>query len=183
MISHNAKQALGEMLRQGIKASLLVSPDDPVTITPVEEVGGMAASKIVILSVSSYLFRLMALIYFTPDELTKAHFARINKVSASAMDEQSFNDAILECGNICCGSINRALARVFPHVGMSTPNIIDKQCALYRGVLDSSYEQHVAIAIPDGPTFYASVCIKEYEDLDFEADVAEEAVSGELEMF
>lgn len=171
------------MLTQGIKASLLVSPDDPVEITPIADVTGIAASKIVMLSVSSYYFRLMVLIYFTPDEQTKAHFASINKVAASAMDEQAFIDAIHECGNICCGNVNRALARVFPHVGMSTPNIIDRQCALYRSVLDSTHEQHVAITIPGGPSFHASVCCKAYRELDFEAVVVEEESTGALEMF
>lgn len=183
MISNNAQRAFGEMLVQGIKASLLASPDEPIAVTPVAQVEGIAASEIVMLSISSYFFRLVVLVYFTPDEQTKAHFARLNKVPVSAMDAQALVDAIHECGNICCGSINRALSAVFPHVGMSTPNIMDKRCAHYRGVLESSHEQHVAIAIPGGPRLHASLCIKEFADLDFEIEAVPVEAGGELEMF
>jgi CheY-specific phosphatase CheX len=126
---------------------------------------------------------LLVLIYFTPDALTKAHFAALNKMDVQNMDAQAFTDAISECGNICCGSLNRELAIQFPHVGMSTPNIIDRRCARYLGALGSTHQQHFDIAIPQGPQFHASLCISEFEDLDFDIQISETQSSGELEMF
>ena len=43
--------------------------------------------------------------------------------------EQAFFDAIAERGNICCGILNRDLGHYFPHMGLSTPNILDKECS------------------------------------------------------
>jgi len=126
---------------------------------------------------------MLVLIYFSPDELTKAHLASINRVDVTTMDTQTFFDVISECGNICCGSVNRDLAQVFPHVGMSTPNIVDKQCAHHLDVLGSSYQHHFAVTIPQGPRFHASLCLTEFEDLDFDIQVPEQQSSGELEMF
>jgi len=183
MISQNAQRSLSEILQQGIRASLLASPLDPVEIEPVADASGFSSTQIVVLSVSSYLFRLQVLIYFTPDTLTKAHFATINKIDLQNMDAKAFADAISECGNICCGSLNRELVMQFPHVGMSTPNIIDRRCALYLGVLGSTYQQHFDISIPQGPRFHASLCISEFEDLDFDIQISETQSGGELEMF
>ena len=183
MISQNAQHSLGKMLQHAIKTSLLASPQDPISIESVADTEQFSSTQIVILSVSSYFFRLMVLIYFTPDDVTKAHFAAINRMSIATMDAQAFSDAISECGNICCGSLNRDLASRFPQVGMSTPNIIDKRCAHYLGALGSSHQQHFDIVIPDGPRFQVSLCINAFEDLDFVIDTSEEHINGELEMF
>jgi hypothetical protein len=183
MISQNAQRSLSQILQQGIKASLLASPLDSVAIEPVADTSGFSCTQIVVLSVSSYLFRLLVLIYFTPDALTKAHFATLNKMDVQSMDARAFADAIGECGNICCGSLNRELAMQFPHVGMSTPNILDRQCALYLGALGSTYQQHFDISIPQGPRLHASLCISEFEDLDFDIQISETNSGGELEMF
>lgn len=183
MISQNAQRSLSQILQQGIKASLLASPLDPVVIEPVADPSGFSCTQTVVLSVSSYHFRLLVLIYFTPDALTKTYFAALNKMDEQSMDAQAFADAISECGNICCGSLNRELAIQFPHVGMSTPNIIDRRCALYLGVLGSTYQQHFDISIPQGPRFHASLCVNEFEDLDFDIQINETQSGGELEMF
>lgn len=65
------------------------------------------------------------MIYFTPDEATRANFARIN----------------------------RDLARTFRHRGMSTPNTLDRQCLRYLPKLGGSHERHFAIAPPAGHRF------------------------------
>lgn len=174
---------MGHMLRQGVCASLLVSPQDPVEFTTTLGVDHIHTSKIVMLSVSSYCFRLVLLIHFSPDEATRNHFSKINKLTASEMNDQAFGDAISECGNICCGSINRALAKSFPHVGMSTPNIVDRQCANYLSLLGGTFEEHVDIILPGGPKLHASLCVSEFEDLDFEMAAGEDESNGELEMF
>jgi hypothetical protein len=183
MISQAARTAMGNMLRQGVSASLLVSPQDPIEFAPALGIGHIQTSKIVMLSVSSYCFRLVLLIHFSPDEATRNHFSKLNKLAASEMDDQTFGDVIRECGNICCGSINRDLARVFPHVGMSTPNILDRQCASSLALLGGTFEEHVDIILPGGPKLHASLCVSEFEDLDFEMATRENESNGELEMF
>ncbi|MES2948060.1 MAG: hypothetical protein V4858_05895 [Pseudomonadota bacterium] len=84
------------------------------------------------LTVASFLFRLPVLIYFSSDEATQGHFARINNIDPSEMSAQAFLDVIGECGNICCGTLNRELVLVCPHVAMSTPNIIERECVTGR---------------------------------------------------
>lgn len=184
MISSRAREAFDHLLRQGIKGGLLAAPEDTCEITVVRDLSEVKQTKIVILTVSSYVFRSVVLIHFTPDKVTQEHFARINKIQASDMSEQAFYDAIAERGNICCGTLNRELARFFPHIGMSTPNIIDKECSSYLGVLGCGHIQHFKVDINASVHFHVSVCVCDYADLDFAIEAAAEDTSGgELEMF
>jgi hypothetical protein len=181
-ISANAKVGFDYMLTQGVKGGLGAS-DDSVEVKILPEGTEFNETKIVVLTVSSYLFRLMVLIYFTPDDATKEHFARINRMQRADMDEKAFVDAISEAGNMSVGSLNRELARVFPHIGMSTPNIIDKNCSNYLHVLKCGHIQNFEICINQSTIFHATLCVCEYDDVDFSVDTTAVEDTGELEMF
>lgn len=184
MISTRAKSGFDHMVMQGIKSSLVGPTDTLTSISTSPDLPDIQESKVVILTVASYLFRLMILIYFTPDEATQAHFAGINKVAPEEMTDQAFTDAISECGNMCCGTFNRELGRVFPYIGMSTPNIVDSQCAAHLGLLEHGYLQHFTIDLNADTRFHVTLCVCEYEDLDFEVDIQREPEStGALEFF
>ena len=184
MISINAQDGFDHMFTKGIKGGLAASSEDCCEIALLPDLAELEETKLVILTVSSYLFRLMVLIYFTPDKATKEHFARVNKMQVSDMSEQVLYDAISECGNICCGILNRELAHFFPSIGMSTPNILDRECATYLKMLKCGHTQHLRIDINNAVRFHASLCVCDHADLDFKVDLAEEEEStGELELF
>jgi hypothetical protein len=183
MISSQAQQAFQQMVDRAVQSSPLVVPGVLCTVAPEPELSRLGAQQVVVLTVSSYVFRLTLLIHFSPDEKTYAHFAAVNQLALAEMEEQSFIDAISECGNICCGNLNRDLARVFPHVGMSTPNIIDSRCVAYLDKLGEGYLQHFALQQTGGPSFGVSLCVNPFGPLDFAGDFAEAETTGELEMF
>ncbi|MBA3056487.1 MAG: hypothetical protein KJ614_18900 [Gammaproteobacteria bacterium] len=184
MISNNARDGFDYMFMQGLKGGLLASPEDNFEISVLPDLSEVKESKLVILTVSSYLFRLMVLIYFTPDQATREHFARVNKSSVEGMSERDFDDAISECGNISCGILNRELAHFFPNIGMSTPNILDKDCSSYLAILNTGHVQHLRVDINETVHFHASLCVCAYADLDFKVEISEEeANTGELELF
>src|SRR5450830_657264 len=185
MLSQSAKDGFDILLMQSLKSGLAPSDSSAeVALLPPEQVGVIEDSQIVVLTVSSYLFRLMVMFYFTPNTATRAHFARINNVDEAEMSEQTFMDAIAESGNLCCGILNRDLGNFFPHIGMSTPNVIDKNCAAYLQKLNSQHIQHFAIDMDGSPRFHVSLCVSAYADIDFSVS-AEELGSdtGELELF
>lgn len=181
-ISDNAKAGFDYMVTQGMKSGIC-TPEDNFEIAPLPLDAEFEETKLVILTVSSYLFRLIVMIYFTPDEKTKEHFARINKTQLSDMDEQAFIDAICECGNMCVGTLNRELARIFPHIGMSTPNILDKECKRYLTSLKCGHVQNFEITINQESKFHLTMCVSEYDDIDFAVDTSVVEDTGELEMF
>ncbi|MBO9535521.1 hypothetical protein [Herbaspirillum sp.] len=183
LISQAARDGFDTLLRQALRTSLV--PDGAAAeMTAIDDVSAIREKKIVVLTVSSYLFRLMVMFYFTPDAATKAHFARLNRVDPEDMSEQAFMDAIAECGNLCCGILNRDLGRFYPHLGMSTPNVIDKNCAAYLQTLNVGHLRHLAVDMPEAPRFHVTLCVSAYAEMDFSVSEEEaDAGTGELELF
>jgi len=185
MITERAKTSFDRLLQAGLKSGLPAG-DGPIAIEPVASLEKIKERKIVILTVSSYLFRVMAILYFKPDAATRALFNGGAGEGAPALTDQEFFDRVAECGNICCGTLNRDLGRFFPHVGMSTPNIIDTDCMRYVDLLGCGLLKHYKLRLAGDLTMYASLCVTDYGTVDFhvEQQLEEEDVStGELEMF
>ena len=169
---------------QGIKGAMAAQSEDICEVSIASDLKGMKATKCVVLTISSYLFRLMVLIYFTPDATTKSHFAKANRLHESDMSEQALIDAISEFSNMCCGALSRDLSPIFRHIGMSTPNILDTECASYLHLFKCGHTQHFKVEVNNHAHLHFSLCVSEYSDIDFEVDTTTEDVStGELELF
>jgi CheY-specific phosphatase CheX len=182
MISERAKSLMNTMLIQGMRSALLRPEDEVVSLGEVSSIEPVSEKEMVMLSVASYEFRLLIMIYFDRDAATLGHFAGKTRMSAEAMDHQMFDDAISECGNLCCGTFNRELGRAFTHIGMSTPNIIDSRCAEHLTLLKYGHLQHFELLLQSGVRFRLSMCVCEYKDLDFELEApAGTENTGELE--
>jgi hypothetical protein len=184
MISTRAMESFDQMLVLGIKASMgqTMPADSEVEALPNAE--EIQETQVVMLTVASYVFRLLVMVYFSPDDATKAHFADVTHVEPSEMTEQAFLDAIQECGNICCGTLNRELVRAFPHLGMSTPNIIERECVSYLSTLPGGHLRHFRATNSAGKHFYFGICVRDFADIDFAWEPAEEEVAaGEMEFF
>lgn len=183
MISSSARDGFDTLLTQALRNSL-ANGSTSFEVSTLTDVAAISEKKMVVLTVSSYLFRLMVMFYFTPDAATKEYFARLNNVNAEDMSEQSFMDAIAECGNLCCGILNRDLGNFFPHIGMSTPNVIDRHCATYLQMLNCGHVQHFAVDIDAAPRFHVTLCVSDCADIDFTVSPEEmDSSTGELELF
>ncbi len=184
MISTRAQKNFDQMLTLGIKASLGGSASDLCEVEPVATLKDITESHAVMITVASFLFRLSVLIYFSPDEATRRHFVGVEGDDPTTKDDQAFFDAIRECCNVCCGSLNRELATVFPHVAMSTPNIIERECGSHLETLKGGYLQHFRATTGAGSQFYVTLCVRDYGTVDFEWAMTQETESsGELEFF
>lgn len=141
--------------------------------------------KAVVLTIASPEFRLVLALHVRLDAEGKQHFARLNRVDAAEWGQQAFVDAVSECGNICVGTINRELGRHFAHVGMSTPNLLEREALAYLEALGPGHRRLYQVS-GLGLDFYATLFVSAFVPLDFHAEVesaAEEADAGELEMF
>lgn len=184
MISTRAQKNFDQMITLGIKASLGGSASDICEVEPVTTLKDIKETQAVMITVASFLFRLSVLIYFSPDEATRRHFLGVDGDDPAATDDQAFLDAIRECCNACCGSLNRELARVFPHVAMSTPNIIERECGNHLETLKGGHLQHFRATTDAGSKFYVTLCVRDYATVDFEWAMTQETESsGELEFF
>jgi hypothetical protein len=145
----------------------------------------MKEKKAVVLSIASDRFRLVLALMCRLDAEGKAHFARLNRVDPGDWSDQAFQDAVNECGNIIVGAMNRDVGRYFPNVGMSTPNLLDREALSYLDALGPGHRRlfHVSGLAID---FYAVLFVAATGNVDFRAEVeqlADQADAGELEMF
>ncbi len=184
MIGARAKASFDRLMVSSLKTGMPVAGAS-VEVSPYETPERIGAQKIVVLTVSSYLFRLMAILYFRRDADTRAYFNRTAGEGTPALGDDEFHDRVAECGNVFCGALNRELGAHFPHVGMSTPNIIDKDCMQYVDLLRCSLVKHYRIVLAGELTMYASLCVADYGTVDFHVDPAAVADvdTGELELF
>jgi hypothetical protein len=184
MISQQAKDGFDHTVMGALKAALRTTPEASCEVEVMPDGSHFTEEKMVVLTVSSYLFRVMILIYFTLNKPTRQHFATIHHASADTMSESDFMDVIGECGNVCCGAISRELAHHYPHLGMSTPNILDRHCVDFLTDLDASHIRHFKVSVDGALSMHASLCVCDYADIDFTVDMSQaEESNGELEMF
>jgi len=184
MITDRAKASFDRLLVSSLRSGMPVGGAS-VDVEPLKELGKIKEKKIVILTVSSYLFRAIAIMYFKPDAATRAYFNRNAEEGAPPLTDDEFYDRVAECGNVCCGALNRDLGPFFPHVGMSTPNIIDKDCMQYVDLLGCGLVKHYGIVLNGGLTMYATLCVADYGLVDFNVKPSADAAvdTGELELF
>ena len=184
MISSSVSDGFDHLLVQGIKNHLVNQDSDICEIVVQNDLTNAHQPYLAVLTISSYLFRLMVFIHFSVDDATREHLARLSKTSVNDMNEQVFMDAICERANMFCGSLSHDLSRSFPHIGMSTPNIVDRQCASHLDLLNLAHIRHFKVGVNDTAFFHVTLCVSDFEKLDFVVDRSTEDVSGgELEMF
>lgn len=184
MISNSARDGFNFMLMQGIRSSMVTRSEDQCEITAITDTSGVAEPQMVVITISSYLFRLMVFIHFALDNPTKEHLARTNNAATGEMSERAFIDAMCESANMCCGAMSRDLGNVFPHIGMSTPNILDRECVGFLDLLNCGHIQHFKVGINQTTQFHVTLCVSEYANLDFSANqTLSDMSTGELEMF
>jgi hypothetical protein len=184
MISSRAREGFDCIVERSLRDGLAAGDDTAALSVRLASMDEIPESRAVMLSVASYTFRLMLFLHFDLDDRTRAHFARRLGVEAADLADQAFLDAVSEAGNMVCGTLNRELGRVFPHIGMSTPHMLDRECLLHVGRLRVGHQSHVRLTLSSDTAFHATLCVSDYADIDFDAPAEEHtAASGELEMF
>lgn len=185
-LSERAKSSLDGLLRQAWASAMRADGDSVQAEVVASLPAKMKEKHAVVLTITSYAARIVVAMYFKFDEATRAHFERLNRAEAGSFDEQRLIDALNECGNICAGALNRSLGEVFPHIGMSTPNLLSREAMAYVEALGPCHSRHFELKGLDQP-YFASLFVRSYAPLDFHIELPSEdeaaADTGELEMF
>jgi hypothetical protein len=179
VVSEQAKKSIEHVFMKAAKGSLALSSDDSVSIDPLpaNRLGEITEKNIIVLTISSFLFRLLTIYHIDETAVTRGYF---NKDGG----ERTFEDGFSEVGNMCCGAMNRDLQRYFPHLGMSTPYMLSDRCVPFLKDLNPGYMARYTITINGSVQLHATLCLCEYVPIDFTVDMsAEEEETGALEMF
>lgn len=180
MVSENAKQALDAIFARAAAASLAMDAADPVEVErlPGDGSAALPGRQIVVLTISSFRFRLLTVFHVDADGEAARYFV-------PADSGRDFAEAFGEVGNLCCGAMNRELGKHFVHTGMSTPYLLERACAGYLTELKPSHLAQYRLRIGGRLTLHATLCLCTYGRFDIHADHAAAAAqeAGALELF
>lgn len=183
MISRQAKTSIDYLFTEAARSSLVLSPQDACSISPVSKLTSMIAAvpdTVLVITCSSFVFRFLTLLRLGDNTETRAYYAQ------GTTAEEHSTDALFEAANLCTGAINRGLSRYFPHVGMSTPYLLSGACLLHLEDLQPQHVLSYEITIREAVRLQATVCLCSYAPIDFSVDRmtdTEAAATGELEFF
>lgn len=190
MISQTAKTGIEWLFEKAVRANSISSAGDTCVLTklPVDKpLSSNTNQQLVVLTISTYLFRIVTLFQFNDDAPTNEHMALMTRSQTPDLDAQALSDAYAELVNMVCGAVNRGLGVPFPHIGMSTPYVLESSCADYTAALEPECLQRYEVAINDSVRFNLTYCVCAGADtsLDFRIDTYEvqEESTGELELF
>jgi hypothetical protein len=190
MITDKAKAAIEWLFEQAIRGNSTLEPGGQCLIhrrsessVPPED----TRRHVVVLTISSYTFRVVALFNFPCDAAMVGHMARLSRSPDAQLAGQALADAFAEWVNMICGAANRGLCTRFRHVGMSTPAVLESTCPRHVGILNPEHTRLIEVQIDDTVRFelLLCVCVAAESTLDFDVDrtIPEADAGGELEMF
>jgi hypothetical protein len=177
-VSENARHAVDHLFTKAAKANLVMDSADVIEIDRLPGTGVVETpeANIFVLTISSYLFRLLTVFHVDPD----GGAAYFNKGDAG----RAFHEVFGEIGNLCCGVMNRELSKYFLHTGMSTPNMLGRGCVTHLNELKPDYVARHRIKINGSVVMHATLCLCAYAPIDFQVDPAAEIEeTGALELF
>jgi len=179
MISQQARQGVEFIFMKAANACLVRNPGDSCVVTPVtgSNVDEFPERTIVVLTISSFLFRLITIFHINENPANTDYFTR-------GTAGKTLIEVLSEIGNLCCGAMNRDLLHHFPHLGISTPYVLDSKCMAFLSELKPGHVSSYEITINHTVQMHVSLCLCEYAPIDFAVDmtIAREE-TGELEMF
>ncbi|MBF0351106.1 MAG: hypothetical protein HQM11_08735 [SAR324 cluster bacterium] len=185
MISQEAKNAFSLIYTQIVDEVLnQLQQGHYWQINQIETEAGLKAREFVVLTLCSYDFRLFVTIHFTCNMKTISYVAEALNLSADQLNRDRFYDYMGEFGNNICGALKRELGRVFPHLGMSTPDRLEERAFKHFSQMKYEYSLFSSAVSEKGVNLFFSLYVCPYGDLDFAMPQKAEAVStGEIELF
>ncbi|SDH72456.1 hypothetical protein [Propionivibrio dicarboxylicus] len=179
MLSDQGKKSLDLIFTRAAKTNLVRDPNHQIKIEILPEARQMEAleENLVVLTISSYTFRLIVMFHVNSSGGAATYYSRGTEFA-------SLIEVFGEMVNQCCGGMNRDLGKHFPHMGMSTPSLLNKRCLPFLRELNPTDVSRYRISINDSFSMHVSLCFCAFAPIDFRIDehAAEEAL-GELELF
>lgn len=187
IVSERARSGLDHFVAQAVKGSLAQADTGFAISQTDDKVANDHEREVVMLTVSSYMFRVLLFIHFDRNPALRNHLATLDGHPDDPLDDERFTDAIMERGNLCCGALNRDLAQFFPHIGMSTPCILKRSSVEHVAAINPAFTCRYRAEVGPGVAMHFTLALCAFADLDFPFDprLAEEVedTAGELEMF
>jgi hypothetical protein len=181
VINEQSLRNLERAFHKALRAHLVRATGDVCDITPMvfEQPRDKPGGKVFLITLSSFVFRLLMMYRITESPATCAYYV-------SAAGTQTLDGVFAEAVNMCAGALNRELSEGFPHLAMSTPDLVSSQCVGFMDDLKPQYLSSCVITINSSLQIQATLCLCCSAPIEIAASTAanhvEESV-GELELF
>ncbi|CAK0759446.1 conserved hypothetical protein [Gammaproteobacteria bacterium] len=190
MINVNVLSALEWLFEKSIRNNSVHGPEDSCVVTFQADAllsTETASRRLVVINISSYIFRIITLFDLDTDAATASHLAKVMRRGNEILVGKALLDAFGEFANIICGEVNRELSVKFRHTGMSTPFLLENSCLPYVSILKPSQVCSAEVNINDSVCFRViiCICIDNKANLDFDINrTGQQSIStGDLELF
>ncbi len=182
MLSDKSKIEIEQIMSNSIKNKLSLFKRD-FKVQNINNAVDIQNKEAILITISSYLFKMHLFFYFTFDDECKDMISELTNQT----EISNHYDYIHEFWNTFCGDIKKELIYTFPHTGMSTPNIIPKDCSNFINDLQCDFLKHYEINLDNGINFNSSICISTYDEVEFKQNTIketnEDSEEGILEFF
>jgi hypothetical protein len=177
MFSDQSRQGLSGAFERAARSTVTRSADDVCEITAEPAGTGFGGDSLLVITTSSFSFRLLTLFHLEDTEANRAYFLP----AGSAV---SLQEGFAEVANLCCGALNREISPLFPHLAMSIPCRLSSRCIDHLPQLDPEYIARFRININSAVRVGVTLCMCCTAQVDIPATLnAVQHASGELEMF
>lgn len=177
-------------LEQTLKAC---APSIPWVTGKVEALHELRHEHCIVLTISSFKFKIMCLLHHSMDAANHAFVADATGTKLEDLEDAVYTDYLMEMSNSFCGNLKRHLQGSCPPLGMSTPNFLGSASLNFDNIkLSHCVHVRAQPAIGAPSLFAASALViarnegdftlQPYQDYASEIDSAVDS-SGELELF
>ncbi|MBI3563224.1 MAG: hypothetical protein HY080_16080 [Gammaproteobacteria bacterium] len=187
MVTQEAKNSLETLLQKCLDDTLKTVAHKNWNIRKLDKFNADMPAQFVMLTISSYAFRIFMLLHFSKNTSTTAYVARALKLDVDKIGESRYYDYLGEMGNTFVGGFKRDLGIYFPHLGMSTPNRLAAASMQFLSEMKFDYSSHFKASHGEDLNFIGSIYVSAYRDLNFRVEkihkTQSEAEIGALELF
>jgi hypothetical protein len=178
-MTDHSRANIERALHRAARSSLLRDPADTCLIVENREPPPHAAGeKLILVTISSFKFRLLIVFHIDEERLLTSYFG-------GQGNQRSIEEIFYEIANMCCGALNRDMARDFKHLAMSVPYTLAGPCMDYIADVRPEYISSSTVTINDNVRVRLTVCMCCSAPVSFSATGAESETtdSGTLELF
>lgn len=142
-------------------------------------------SHFVVITLSSYVFRIVVLLYFDNNEQLRLFLPAEEAEKTSEHQMSALLSRISEFANVYCGKFKQYLEHSYPFIGMSTPITLEAHCARHIDDQDYHARLHLAGNNSESASFPSSVYLHSLNGVEFTLSpspvVEETSEAGDLE--
>jgi hypothetical protein len=156
-------------------------------VEPLLDVEHIQQNEFVLLTVSSFHFRILVLLHFSAMSTALNYVADALRQAPESVTTEGCYDYLAELGNQFCGEVKRIVGMQYPHIGMSTPMRLSNTSLPFVHNLKTCVATHVRAICDDKDIFAASIYLCTDDGFGFQIDSklakSNQAQASALELF